>query len=143
MSSTRSAVPGTFSDTALGHHFAALVKRYGHNIAVVSRQRALTYHTLYKHARQIAYLLVGEQKQERTPVALLLGHDTPAVAALLGAVLSARPYSFLASSSPQTTHEYILQDLGAKIVLTDSAHEQQARALARRLNRWAEITVNP
>lgn len=119
-----------FSDTTIGPLFKKIVEQFGREIAVFSNQEPVTYRQLQAYAGQIAGLLTASQGPDGTPVVLLVGHDGPAIAGLLGAIFAGRPYCFLARGSRRTEHEFIIQDLGAKVLLTDNAHQEQALALA-------------
>lgn len=110
--------------------FADVVRQHADEIALSKGENRLTYRDLNSLANQVTSALDSLINNNRAPVALLVGHDFPGIFGSLAVLKAGRPYSFLASSSPRPEHEFILQDLGSQVLLTDNAHVQRAQELA-------------
>lgn len=64
------------------------------------------------------------------PVAVLLEKTAESLAALMGVVYSGNFYTVLDARMPSARMKKILHDLSPAVVLTDCAHEEQARGLS-------------
>jgi amino acid adenylation domain-containing protein len=104
----------------LAASFLAQAAAQGEREAVRGADGAWRYAELARRAGQVAGAL-GAAGAPGTPVALLLGHDPPMVAGLLGAVLAGRPYVPLDPYAPAARHAAVLADAAAGAVVTDAA----------------------
>jgi non-ribosomal peptide synthetase component F len=63
-------------------------------------------------------------------VALLMEHDAPVIAGILGALKASKFYVPLDSSLPQARIKSILEDLGSAYILTNTKNRSLAKSLA-------------
>ncbi|MEW5941358.1 MAG: non-ribosomal peptide synthetase, partial [Chloroflexota bacterium] len=109
--------------------FARKAKDQPEKIAVTSEGGALTYRELDLRSNGLARRIVSALGPGKEPVAILAGHDSRAILALMGAFKSGRPYVGLDSSFPPERMKQILSDSKARMILTDESQEKTAREL--------------
>jgi len=114
-------------------YFERIVAREPERRAVCSRTRALTYDALNQWANRVARYLLARRPVSDEPVALLFAHGTEAIPALLGALKSGKPYVALDSSYPLDRLRFVIEKMGAGLLLHDAANLQLAEELARHL----------
>ena len=90
---------------------------------------SLTYEGLSRAANRIAHAVHERLGRGEEAVALLLGHDAPAIAALLGVLTAGKGYLPLDPASPAARTRFILEDAGVRLLLTDTAGLSMASAL--------------
>ncbi|QIF05687.1 AMP-binding protein [Roseimicrobium sp. ORNL1] len=94
--------------------FESIVQAHANRPAVSGEKGVLTYRQLWKQARAIQRAL----GPPGPPVALLLRHEASMIAPILGAVAAGRPYVFLNPSLPVERLRFMLEDSGAKTLIT-------------------------
>ena len=119
-------------EQSIGDRFQMQVRMYPERIAIKTRQYHFTYDTLNRFANRIAraILTLCGRKEEAEPIPLLFESGAPIIAAMLGVLKTGKFYVPLDTSVPQTRISYILEDLQASLLITDSKHI----ALAKELN---------
>jgi amino acid adenylation domain-containing protein len=100
----------------------------GTRLAVAGPRASLTYGELDGVANRLAHTL--QAVATTLPVALLLDHDGPLAAAMLGVLKSGRICLPLAVSHPEARQARILEDSGAEVLVADREHLAEARRLA-------------
>lgn len=99
--------------------FDKIVRKYPDRIAIRSREIELTYGELNALANGIACGLSEKQKGEEYPVALLLEPSHLAIAAVMGVLKARRIYVPLDPSYPKARLLSVLDNSGARVILTD------------------------
>ena len=105
----------------LAQRVLAHAAQQGDRIALTDDSRTLTYAELAEHARRIAGGLLDAGLQPEQRVALLLERDAMHVAAMVGVLLAGGCYVPLDTSHPDERLTYLIEDSGARFVLTQPA----------------------
>ncbi|QBG54733.1 non-ribosomal peptide synthetase [Bacillus amyloliquefaciens] len=88
--------------------------------AVVYEGRTLSYSTLHDQSNRIAGRLLKAGISADSPVAVLLGRSERVIAAILGILKAGGAYVPIDPDFPADRIQYILEDSGAKAVLTEA-----------------------
>ena len=112
--------------------FEEQVRRYPGRLAVRTARHELTYDALNRAANRVARAILERRGQGAEPIALLLEHDAPLIAAILGVMKAGKFYVPMDPSYPEARNRFILEDSGAGVVLTDDRNLPIAAALAGR-----------
>jgi amino acid adenylation domain-containing protein len=126
-------IPFTEAETeqSLPSRFEQQVGRYPQRLAVMAHQTGLTYMALDQAANRVAQAILARHGAEPAPVALLLGHGTPVIAAMLGVLKAGKICVPLDPQAPQDRLRYILSDSRAALLVAEERHHAVASALAR------------
>ena len=110
--------------------FEQQVKQFPDHISIRTKDRQWTYTDLNRKANQVAETLrtSGGNGEER--VGLLLEHDAPMVAGILGVLKAGKTYVPLDPSYPAERVVYLLEDSQATVLLTDSRNIALAKTLS-------------
>ena len=103
---------------------------YADRLAVETATYRWTYAHLNQRANHIAHILQAQPPSEPAPVAVLMDHDAPLIAATMGTLKAGLFYSVLDPDQPAARLRFLLEDLAAPWLLTDTAHLAQAESLA-------------
>lgn len=110
--------------------FAEQVAARPDHVAVRTPGHVWTYRQLDEYSdRQAAALCADGGDAGPRRVALLFRHDAPMVGAVLGALKAGYAYVPLDAAYPQARLALMLEDCGARRILTETAHVGLARAL--------------
>lgn len=126
-------------EQSLSARFERQVARHGARIAVHAGHHTLTYADLAARAGAIAGALLDRAAGRPGAVALLLAHDAPVAAAILGVLKAGGFYVPLDPGHPAERNALIASDAGARLLLADRRHRDTARALAARIGRGAQV----
>jgi len=118
-------------ETSIPARFEKIVRMYPERVAIKTKDRSLTYDSLNKWANRMANELLARCGFGQRPVALLLSKDVYQYAAILGVLKAGKMYEVLEPSYPAARIRFILDDLQATLLVTDSAHFSLAQSLAR------------
>lgn len=100
--------------------FEKVAAKYPENLAIVYKNRSLTYDQLNKEANKFAHtLLENYAVTPETSIPILMERSEKYVVALLGILKTGACYVPLSVEYPQSRIEYILQKTKASIVITD------------------------
>lgn len=110
--------------------FSEQVRKYPHNIAIHTNNYQWTYESLNQRANAIAQTLWQRFGDTSERIALLLEHDAPAIASILGALKAGKTYVPLDPTYPQLRLAYILEDSQAIAILTNNKNLALAQELA-------------
>jgi amino acid adenylation domain-containing protein len=116
-------------EQSISARFEEQVRNYPHNIAIHSKNHLWTYSSLNQKANALAHTLQQRCPDASQRVALLLEHDAPAIAAILGVLKAGKTYVPLDPTYPQSRLTYILEDTQAIAILTNHKNLALARAL--------------
>jgi amino acid adenylation domain-containing protein len=120
----RSALAGSLPD-----RFDEIARRHPDRLALADGEDTLTYAALARAANQIARALLGARPAGPEPVALLVDHGVPAIAAILGVLKAGKFCAVLDTAHPEARLAAVLQDLEAHVILHGSRHAARARGL--------------
>lgn len=110
--------------------FEAAAEHFGQRPAIHSPTLQWTYADLNRRANAVARALRGHTDTRGTRVALMYPHEGTMVAAMLGTLKAGGTYIPLDPNLPDDRIAYILEDSGARILVTDAAHAGRGAALA-------------
>jgi len=112
--------------------FEQMVRQFPNHTAVAANHR-YSYAELNQRANLIAQAVLERCGQGNEPVALLLGHDAPAIAAILGVLKAGKIYVALNPAQPAARLRMLLDDLQAPLLITDAEHQLLAAELSPHL----------
>src|SRR5262245_4672536 len=121
--------------------FGKIVARHGDNVAIDDGRSALTYRELDALTDRLARLLVDRHGPAAEPVALLYRHGAPFHVAQLGVFKAGKFYASLDVELAPARLSRLLESLGARQLLCDSASEPLARSLATGLAEAAVLNT--
>jgi len=115
-------------ETSIHRCFENQVVRRPDSIAIKDASGGMTYRDLNKAANHVAHVLQSLSIGPSRPVALLFGHKTAMVVAMLGVLKAGGFYVPLDPSFPQKRVRAILEDAQAVVILTDTEQLLTAQA---------------
>jgi len=118
--------------------FEKIVAKYPDRVAVKTRNHQLIYDELNSTANRVARSILDEGGEKQGQIALLLEHDAPMIAAILGVLKAGKIYVPLDPLHPLSRTTYILQDSQADLMVTNNKN----LALAKRLVQDAIPLIN-
>jgi amino acid adenylation domain-containing protein len=110
--------------------FEEQVARDPERLAVRSRGQQLTYEELNRAANRVARAILVGWGEAEEPVALLFEHDAPAIAAIFGVLKAGKIYLPLDPTYPLQRLAYLVEDSGARLVVTNRRNLWLARSIA-------------
>ena len=121
-------VPFDLSDTAqsITSRFEKVARTWPDRLAVQSGGMSWTYAELDEAASRIAFDIRRAAPTAPQPVALLLGQGPRLLASILGILKAGHFYVPLDATHPRPAIARILQDCGARLIVTDSARHPVA-----------------
>ncbi|MCW5848751.1 MAG: non-ribosomal peptide synthetase [Anaerolineae bacterium] len=117
-------------DLGIPARFEKAAAYYADLTAVDTTNHHWTYARLNQRANQVAHALLAHPLSAPAPLALLMDHDAPLIAATMGALKAGLFYSVLDPDQPAARLRFLLEDLDAPWLLTDAAHLAQAESIA-------------
>ena len=117
-------------EQSIAARFEQQVRRYPERLAVKTGQHELSYEALNRLANRIARAILELGTRHEEPIALLLAHDAPFIAALLAVLKTGNIYVPLDGATPRPRLAYILDDSQAGLILTDNANADLVAPLA-------------
>lgn len=115
-----SAFPADAVRRSLVHRFQHVVEERPDHLALVTRNRALTYAELNALTNGYARAIAARGGGQDHPVAILVDDVALGVAAMLGALKAGRAYVPLDPTYPRARLEYMLDDSTARLLVTTS-----------------------
>ncbi|MGD1704335.1 amino acid adenylation domain-containing protein [Dapis sp. BLCC M229] len=113
-------------EQSIPQRFSQQVRQYPQNLAIKTKNYQWTYTQLEQTANEIAWLILDKCGDAQQRIALLLEHDAPAIAAILGVLKAGKTYIFLDHSYPRERLAYILEDSQATAIATNNANRELA-----------------
>ena len=117
-------------DQSLVEAFERVVVDRPARIAVDSGRHRLSYRELSEQANRLVLCLLETSRSSQKPVAILMDHDAPVVAALVGVLKAGRVAVVLSSSDPAARLVALLQDAGPSAIVVDANNAQLAADIA-------------
>ncbi|HEV2694312.1 MAG TPA: AMP-binding protein [Verrucomicrobiae bacterium] len=131
------AITHSIPDSISGR-FAATVANHGGRTAIRAAAGQWTYAELGQSANLIAAEICGRRGDASEPVALLLEHDAPLIAAILGTLEANKMYLVLDPARPPEQLAAMLANSGSALLLADASNLPLAQSLA-----GGKVTVLP
>ncbi len=134
-------VPFTLEEVeqSIPARFAKVAAHAAQHVAVRTRAHSWTYAELERRATLIAHHVREQQREEGGRVALLLDHDAPMIAAILGVLQAGRTYVPLDPNHPKDRQALIAADAGATLLLSDARNAARAAELGSGTTRWLNL----
>ncbi len=120
----------TVSSESIPGRFARAVAEFASNIAVNAPAGRWTYTELDRRSDFIAAEILQRLGEKSEPVALLLEHEAPLIAAIFGVLKAGKIYVALDPHHPPEPLAAILASSGARLLLADPANRSLANSLA-------------
>ena len=120
----------TLSSESITGRFAQAAARFAARIAVSAPAGQWTYAELDRHANFIAAEIFAQLGEISEPVALLMEHDAPLIAAILGTLKANKIYLALDPNHPPEQLAAMLTSSGVKLLLADKKNLALANSLA-------------
>lgn len=109
--------------------FEQQAAKYPDRVAVKTEHEALSYNGLNKAANRVASAILAQAGNGPEPVALFFENGVRAIAAIFGVLKAGKFYVPIDPSFPRERISSILQDCGARLLITDSQHFHRAGEL--------------
>jgi acyl-coenzyme A synthetase/AMP-(fatty) acid ligase/thioesterase domain-containing protein/acyl carrier protein len=118
-------------ERSIADRFATQVERHGERFAVVTDAHEWTYNRLAEYSDQIVAAFLSLPPADPTaPIALLMQHDAPLIAAIVAAIRSGRPYVALDPTTDAGPRRQAAFELsGAAALLVDRANRHEGERL--------------
>jgi len=113
-------------EQSLPERFSQQVRRTPQNMAIKTKHYQWTYTELEGTAERVARIVLDKCGGGEQRIALLLEHDAPAIAAILGVLKAGKTYVPLDPSYPRERLGYILEDSQATAIATNNANWELA-----------------
>ena len=126
-------------EQSIPDRFEQMVRRYPERIAVKTKNYTLTYAELNRMANRVARAILARRGEGEEPIALLLEHDAPMVAAILGTLKAGKIFVPLDPTYPQAGLNYLFEDSQAALIVTDNKNLLVAEGLARSVRQLINI----
>jgi amino acid adenylation domain-containing protein len=125
-------------EQSIPERFEKIVGRYPERLAAKTRDRSLSYRELNEASNRIANALLTQRGPGNDSVALLCEHGVDVIAGMLGALKGGKLFCVLDAHLPEERISYILDDIQARLILTNSRNF----ALAHRVATDARAVLN-
>jgi amino acid adenylation domain-containing protein len=116
---------------SLAARFEQQVLLHGERVAIKSKNHFLTYDQLNRTANRLARAILTASGAGNEPVALLFKQGSALITANLAVLKSGRPFVQIDYQLPRERALRLIEDAGAKLIITDAEHYPSACALAR------------
>jgi non-ribosomal peptide synthetase component F len=116
-------------EQSIPERFEKIARRFPDRTAVESRRHRLTYRDLNRAANKTAHALLSTCADKNRSVALLMEHDAPVIGAIMGALKAGKFYVPLDPSLPHARSKFILDDVQAESIITNTQHLLLAKSL--------------
>ena len=124
---------------SIAARFEAQVAKRRDVLAITDHVHRWTYAELNGFANRIGMELIRDPQPNGVPIALLFEHGAPAIAAILGVLKAGRAYVPLNAQQPAARLGGILQDSGAKTIVTNDRYSELAAEISNQSARIISI----
>ncbi|MCC6833208.1 MAG: AMP-binding protein, partial [Thermoleophilia bacterium] len=114
---------------SLPGRFAQVVREGRDRVAVRTSAERWTYGELDERSGSVAARLAGRGVTASEPVAILLDHTPPLVAAIMGVLRAGAMYVCLDPADPPARHQAVIAEARPRWLVTDAEHEPLAAML--------------
>ncbi|HWH80587.1 MAG TPA: non-ribosomal peptide synthetase [Candidatus Binatus sp.] len=115
---------------SLTARFEQQVSLHGERIAIKSRNCTLTYDELNRAANRLARAIESLARPDQEPIALLFKHSAALLTANLAVLKTGRPFVQIDDKLLHRRAARVLEDAGARLIITDGEHYDLGRKLA-------------
>ncbi|MEO6731987.1 MAG: amino acid adenylation domain-containing protein [Ferruginibacter sp.] len=119
------AVTGVENEQTILDLFSAQAIKSPHALAIVFNEQTLTYEQLDARSNQLAHYLKSKGVKEETQVPICIERSLEMMIAVFGILKAGGAYVPIDPGYPQERINYMLEDTGASIVLSNSASTVQ------------------
>jgi amino acid adenylation domain-containing protein len=119
-------------EQSIPERFDQQVRKFPDRIAVKTRTKKLTYTELNRLANRVAQAILATQGVGQEPVALLLKNDAAMIASFLGVLKAGKIYVPLDPAHPLPRLQYMLEDSGSELIISNGRNAALARELSDR-----------
>ncbi|MGH8720286.1 MAG: non-ribosomal peptide synthetase, partial [Burkholderiales bacterium] len=116
-------------EQSLPQRFEQQARNRANRLAIKTRTHEWSYEELNRVANRAAHALLRSRGSGAERVALLLDHDAPMIAAVLGVLKTGKSYVPLDPTYPRERLAYMLADAQSEVLLTNSANLALAKSL--------------
>ena len=116
-------------EQSIPQRFEQQVRVYGDRVAIKSARETYTFAALNRTANRLARAILSRRHRAAEPVALLFDHGASVLVAIMAVLKSGKFYLVLDAGYPPDRLQSMLQDSGAKLVVTDPENYAFARQL--------------
>lgn len=116
-------------EQSIPQRFEQQVRAYGDRVAIKSERETFTFASLNRTANRLAREILSRRDESAEPIALLFDHGAPVLVAIMAVLKSGKFYVVLDAGYPPDRLEYMLQDSGARLIVTDPDNFAFARQL--------------
>ncbi|HEY7164852.1 MAG TPA: non-ribosomal peptide synthetase [Candidatus Binatia bacterium] len=124
---------------SIPQRFEKMVRQFPDRTAVESRRRQFTYRDLNRLANQMAHAVLSACGDGNRGVAVLMEHDAAVVAAIMGVLKAGKFYVPLDPALPAARMGFILDDVDADLIITNTKYFPLADSLMRSPHRLLNI----
>ncbi|WP_186314395.1 non-ribosomal peptide synthetase [Bacillus pumilus] len=124
------------------HMFDETANKYAERTAVVAENGAFTYGELYQKAEKLARFLQMKGVSRDVPVAVLMDRKAEAMVAIFGILKAGGAYVPIDPALPEERIQYIVEDSGASIVLTEETFVSTYHALSEKMVVLQQIALD-
>jgi len=125
----------------IGALFERQAARHPDRLAVKGARRSFTYAEPDASANLLAHAILARRGSGSEPIALLLEHDAPVLAAILAVVKAGKIYVGLDAHHPTARLRGVVEDSGTPLIVCDDTHLARARELASTSCELLEMTA--
>jgi amino acid adenylation domain-containing protein len=118
------------AEQSIPERFAQIVARHGDHIAVSANRAEWTYAELDERSNALAVQILARPGANRQPIALLMEHGAPLIAAILAVLKTGNIYLALDPSHPIGRLSAMLADSRVQLLITDQTDAALANSLA-------------
>lgn len=126
-------------EQSIPERFEKIVRMHPERVAVKTTQHEFTYNMLNQAANGVGQAVVSYLGRSQEPVALLFENEARLIPAVLGVLKAGKFYVPLDASYPHARNRSILENLQARLIVTNSQNLSLAKDLARDVCRVHDI----
>ncbi len=127
------------TEQTIAQRFEKIVRQFPERTAVESTRHRLTYNQLNRTANKTAHAVLSTCGDGSGSVAVMMEHDTPVIGAILGALKAGKSYVPMDPSLPISRGKFILEDVQAETIITNSRQLSLAKSLVNPSSRLLNI----
>ncbi|HMH45801.1 MAG TPA: amino acid adenylation domain-containing protein [Pyrinomonadaceae bacterium] len=116
-------------EQSIGDRFESQVRKFPEHVAIKSLNHEWSYAELSRQVDRVAQAILSLRGSADERIAVLLEHDAPMMAALLGTLKAGKTYVPLDPSYPSERLDFILKDSQASALITNNQNLATVREL--------------
>lgn len=116
-------------ESAIPTRFKKIVEIFQDNVAIKFRDKLITYSQFNQLTNQLARVLRDDHRVADEPVAYLLGYGVKSIIAIFGILKAGGYYVPIDPNFPVARQKYMIEDLNARIIITDNENLSLASEL--------------